>query len=161
MVQWNYISSNTQNSTQEESKKSNTDNDKHQKHTLMNNETKITIIALASIIVLIAGLMWIIPQYRVWSQEMKGRAEFRRAEQNKQIMIITAQANYEAEVLNARAEVARARGAAEAIEIEGGMLTENYIRYLWVRQQSNLNDRTIIYIPTEAGLPVLEANRFR
>jgi hypothetical protein len=75
------------------------------------------------------------------------------------VQLEEAKANLESEKLNAQAEIERARGAAEAIKIEGGGLTENYIRYLWVRQQNNLNDKTVIYIPTEAGLPLLEAGQ--
>lgn len=99
------------------------------------------------------------PRYKVWSQEMKGKAELARAEQNRQIKIEEAKANLEAEKLNAMAEIERAKGAAEAIKIENGSLSEKYIQYLWVRQQSHLNDKTVIYIPTEANLPILEANR--
>lgn len=105
------------------------------------------------------SLFWIWPKYRVWQREMSGKAELAEAEWNRQIKIKEAQSNLEAEKLNAQAEVERAKGAAEAIKIEGGTLTEDYIRYLWVRQQTNLNDKTVIYIPTEAGLPILEANR--
>lgn len=61
--------------------------------------------------------------------------------------------------LNAQAEVERAKGAAEAIKIENGSITPAYIQYLWVRQQNNLNGKTVIYIPTETNLPVLEASR--
>jgi regulator of protease activity HflC (stomatin/prohibitin superfamily) len=95
----------------------------------------------------------------VWSSELQGRAEFARAEQNRLIKIEEAKAHLEAEKLNAQAEVERAKGAAAAIEIENGKLTETYIRYLWVRQQNDLNDKTIIYIPTEGGLPILESTR--
>lgn len=103
--------------------------------------------------------MWGCPRYNVWSQEMVGRAEFAKAEQNRRIMIEEAAANLEAEKLNAQAEVERAKGAAEAIAIENGALSERYIQYLWVRQQRNLNDKTVIYIPTETNLPILEAGR--
>ena len=65
----------------------------------------------------------------------------------------------EAEKLNAKAEIERAKGAAEAIKIENGTLTQTYIQYLWVRNQNNLNEKTVIYIPTEANLPILEAGR--
>ena len=65
----------------------------------------------------------------------------------------------EAEKLNAQAEIERAKGAAEAIRIENGSITPTYIQYLWVRQQNNLNNKTVIYIPTENNLPVLEASR--
>lgn len=115
------------------------------------------VIAVA--ILVIATLMFVIPKYKVWSSELEGRAEFVRAEQNRQIKIEEAKANLEAEKLNAQAEVERAKGAAAAIEIENGKLTETYIRYLWVRQQNDLNNKTIIYIPTEGGLPILESTR--
>lgn len=101
------------------------------------------------------------PYYKVWKQEMEGKAELAKAEQNRNIRIAEAKANLEAEKLNAEAEVARAEGAKKAIEIENGALTETYIRYLWVRQQANLGDKTVIYIPTEGGLPILEANRMK
>ena len=95
----------------------------------------------------------------VWSAEMTGKAELAKAEQNRNIKIAEAKANLEAEKLNAQAEVERAKGAAKAIEIENGSITPTYIQYLWVRQQGSLGDKTVIYIPTETSLPILEANR--
>lgn len=99
------------------------------------------------------------PWYNVWSQEMEGKAEFAKAEQNRKIKIEEARANLEAEKLNAQAEIERAKGAAEAIKIENGSITPTYIQYLWVRQQSDLSDKTVIYIPTESNLPLLESTR--
>ena len=90
---------------------------------------------------------------------MSGRAEFAKAEQNRKIKVEEARANLEAEKLNAQAEIERAKGMAEAIKIENNSLTKEYIQYLWVRQQNDLNERTVVYIPTEANLPILEANR--
>lgn len=116
--------------------------------------TIATIIVIAGIIL---GCMFGLPKYRVWQLEMKGRAELAQAEQNRQIKIAEAQANLEAEKLNAQAEVERAKGAAEAIKIENGQLTTTYIQYLWVRQQANNNIEKIVYIPTEASMPILEA----
>ena len=119
----------------------------------------ITLGSLFGILVCVVGLFIAVPYYNVWQQEMSGRAEFAKAEQNRKIKIEEAKANLEAEKLNAQAEIERAKGAAEAIRIENGSLTPSYIQYLWVRQQSNLNDKTVIYVPTEANLPILEANR--
>ena len=51
-------------------------------------------------------------------------------------------------------EKIRAQGMAEAMEIENGKLTSQYIQYLWVR---NIAKGDKIYISTEAGLPILEA----
>lgn len=111
---------------------------------------------MAAVVCLLAfGLPW----YNVWQQEMAGKAEFAKAEQNRKIMIEEARANLEAEKLNAQAEIERAKGAAEAIRIENGSLTPTYIQYLWVRQQANLGDKTVIYVPTETNLPILEGSR--
>ena len=117
-----------------------------------------TVIVWAIMIVVFGG-MYGCPRYNVWQQEMSGKAEFAKAEQNRRIKIEEAKANLEAEKLNAQAVVERAKGAAEAIKIENGSITPAYIQYLWVRQQNNLNDKTVIYIPTETNLPVLEASR--
>ncbi|MCH5167862.1 MAG: hypothetical protein J1F35_08290 [Erysipelotrichales bacterium] len=117
----------------------------------------ISVIVFAGVII---GLMFGIPAYRVWSQEMEGKAEYAKAEQNRKIKIEEAKANLEAEKLNAQAEIERAKGAAQAIEIEDGKLTDTYIKYLWVRQQNELGDKTVIYIPTgDFGIPVTEAQR--
>ena len=122
------------------------------------NITVYAILLFLGILVL-TFFLWGYPQYRVWSQEMEGKAEFAKAEQNRRIKIEEAKANLEAEILNAQAEIERAKGAAAAIKIENGSITEKYIQYLWVRQQNNLNDKTVIYIPTEGNLPILEAGR--
>ena len=124
----------------------------------MKNQTFIQVLVSVAVVgAIILGLMFGIPKYNVWQQEMEGKAEMARAEQNRMILVEEAKAKLEAEKLNAQAEVERAKGAAQAIEIENGKLTPAYIQYLWVRQQSNSNADKIIYIPTEASLPILEA----
>ena len=117
------------------------------------------LICAAIVVALASGLFVGCPRYNVWQSEMSGKAEFAKAEQNRRIRIEEAKANLEAEKLNAQAEVERAKGAAQAIQIENGSITPTYIQYLWVRQQSNLGDKTVIYVPTEGGLPILEAGR--
>jgi hypothetical protein len=124
-------------------------------------KTKNVIVICFAVLLLIVAWAWGGPKYNVWRQEMRGKAEFAQAEQNRRIRVEEAKANLEAEKLNAEAEVARAKGAAEAIAIENGALTPTYIQYLWVRQQNANSNNKIIYIPTEAGLPVLEAGRMR
>ena len=114
---------------------------------------------LVGIFLFVIALAFIRPWYNVWSQEMEGKAEFAKAEQNRKIKIEEAKANLEAEKLNAQAEIERAKGAAEAIRIENGSITPTYIQYLWVRQQSNLSNKTVIYVPTETNLPILESTR--
>lgn len=53
----------------------------------------------------VGSLMYGCPRYSVWQQEMVGKAEFAKAEQNRQIKIEEAKANLEAEKLNAMAEM--------------------------------------------------------
>lgn len=119
------------------------------------------VIGCVLVLILIAVCsLFAEPYYKVWSQEMEGKAEFAKAEQNRKIKIEEAKANLEAEKLNAQAEIERAKGAAKAIEIEDSTLTTTYIQYLWVRQQNANSNNRIIYIPTEAGLPILEAGKY-
>lgn len=125
-----------------------------------NNTGKVVAWTVSGVVVfigLILACMMGLPKYNVWKQEMKGKAEFAQAEQNRKIKIEEARANLEAEKLNAQAEIERAKGAAEAIKIENGQLTTTYIQYLWVRQQSSNQIQKIVYIPTEASMPILEA----
>ena len=116
-------------------------------------------ISMLIVIAVVIACMIVIPNYRVWAEGKKGEAEYMRAEQNRKIKVEEAKANLEAEKLNAQAEVERAKGAAEAIRIENGSITPTYIQYLWVRQQNANSNNRIIYIPTEAGLPILEAGK--
>ena len=127
-----------------------------------NNFMRVVLSVVVAIVIgvgIIVGICIAIPYYNVWQQEMSGRAELAKAEQNRKIKIEEAKANLEAEKLNAQAEIERAKGAAEAIRIENGSITPTYIQYLWVRQQSDLNNKTVIYVPTEGNLPILEAPR--
>ena len=120
---------------------------------------KGAVWAVAGVILFVVAMAFIRPWYNVWSQEMEGKAEFAKAEQNRKIKIEEDRANLEAEKLNAQAEIERAKGAAEAIRIENGSLTPTYIQYLWVRQQSDLSNKTVIYVPTQTNLPILESTR--
>lgn len=133
---------------------------------MRNNNNNITpdlikkgLWGVCVIVILTISMAFIRPWYNVWSQEMEGKAEFAKAEQNRKIKIEEARANLEAEKLNAQAEIERAKGAAEAIRIENGSITPTYIQYLWVRQQSDLSNKTVIYVPTETNLPILESTR--
>ncbi len=120
-------------------------------------------IARMGAVVLIVGFVLIAavgPIYKVWEQEQTGKAELARAEFNKQIIVETAKAQRDSATLLAEAEVERAKGVAKANEIIGESLKENeaYLRYLWI---NGLQDGSseVIYVPTEANLPILEATR--
>lgn len=119
--------------------------------------TRFAIWGTAGFLLLVILFAVGCPQYKVYKREQDGKAALKEAENSKLVQLEEAKANLESERLNAKAEVERAKGAAEAIQIEGGSLTPEYIQYLWVRQ-NKFNDKTTIYIPTEGNLPILEAN---
>lgn len=89
-----------------------------------------------------------------------GQAELKRAEQNRQIAIEEAKAKKESAQALADAEIIRAQGVAKANKIIGDSLKDNeaYLRYLWI-DSLNSNNQNVIYVPTEAGLPILEAGK--
>lgn len=103
---------------------------------------------------------WACPRYNVWERGLAGEAELRQAEWNRQIAVQEAKAKEEAAQMLAEAEVRRAEGVAKANKIIGDSLqgNEDYLRYLWV-QSLGQNAREVIYVPTEANLPILEASR--
>lgn len=119
-------------------------------------------IAVAFIVLLLlAGLgMWGCPKYAVYERELAGKAELAQAESNRRIAVLEAQAKLDSASLLSQAEVARAKGVAEANQIIGDSLKGHteYLRYLWISNIDKVSGQ-IIYVPTEAALPVLEASR--
>lgn len=92
----------------------------------------------------------------------KGEAELLESESSKKIAIESAKATLESAKLLAQAEVERAKGVAEANRIIGDSLksNESYLRYLYlVNLEKAEQNGTVIYVPTEAGLPILEAGK--
>ncbi|MGD9275855.1 MAG: membrane protease subunit [Candidatus Pacearchaeota archaeon] len=119
------------------------------------DKKQILIVVIISIILLVA-ILWAWPKYKVYSRELNGKAELREAEWNRQIAIQEAQALKESAKLKADAEILRAEGIAEANKIIAGSITEEYIRYKFVEGLNDGNTE-VIYVPTEANLPILEA----
>lgn len=129
----------------------------------MNNELKEVIawiLVILFIIGSIIGGIYAIQSMKPWWESKSGEAELARAEQNRQIAILEAQARVESAKLDAKAEVERAKGVAEANEIVGDSLkgNEEYLRYLYIDQLKHTSNQ-IVYIPTEGALPILEAGR--
>ena len=125
----------------------------------MSSSIRVWSVA-AGIILLISAIIYGYPQYKVWQQRLAGQAELARAEQNRKIAIQEAEAKKESARALAEAEIIRAEGVAKANSIIGESLrgNEGYLRYLWI-QTLNDNPQNVIYVPTEAGLPILEAGK--
>nr|DAR83030.1 MAG TPA: Prohibitin-2 [Caudoviricetes sp.] len=103
-----------------------------------------------------------VPMYMVWQQQKAGEAELARAEQNRQVAVLEAKAKLDSAESLAQAEVKRAEGTAKANQIIGQSLKGNkeYIHWLWVDTLKDSKDQ-IIYIPTEAGVPITESFRLK
>lgn len=120
----------------------------------MTGEAKAVIVGIGAIVVLVFAAMFGLPVYSVWQQEYSGRAMLAKAEQTRQVI-----------VTQARAEREAAQSRAEAIAIMG----EAAQKYPEYRSQEfigafaeALKDGTIsqiIYVPTEANIPIMEAGK--
>ena len=150
------------------------------------NRNAIAFGGLAFLLILfvlvISLALWAWPKYKVYSMEMSGKASLKEAEWSKQILIEEAKAREQAALMQAKARVtlaqaegeaklvaAKAEGqadielakaAAEANKIIGESLKNNeaYLRYIWIKGLQEGNGERI-YIPTEAGMPILEAGK--
>lgn len=105
-------------------------------------------------------VVFVEPFISVWHKSMDGQAELAHAEYSRQIATCEANAKKESSKALADAEVIRAEGVAKANKIIGDSLRDNesYLRYLWV-QGMQTNNMQVVYVPTEANLPILEATR--
>src|SRR5262245_21923651 len=114
---------------------------------------------------LLIGGCFAVPAWRVYMKSKEGEAELAQAESNRKIAVLEAQAKMEAAAKLAQAEIERAKGVAEANRIIGEGLRghEEYLRYLWIMSlehvAASVNGSTVVYVPTEANLPLMEAGR--
>ena len=124
-------------------------------------------VTIGSIVaVVIVGVLVLIglPTYNVYSKQMAGKAAYELAVQDRRIRVLEAQAALDSATLTAQAEVARARGTNEANRIMAESLggPDNYLRWSYIHmleETAGKQGREVIYIPTEAGMPILEAGR--
>lgn len=123
----------------------------------VNEYFKIGLYGLAGLVLLIAlgfSYGYVKRNYDVWAMEMRGKAALAEASQNRQIQIEQAKAESEA-----------AKYTAQAIK-EVGEATKKYPEYrnqmyiqAFAEALSGGKIKQIMYIPTEAGIPILEAGR--
>lgn len=128
----------------------------------MNENNMFNGIAWFLIIAFICGLFFTVPMYFRYQTRMNAQNELAAQQYLKQVAIATAESKNESAKFEAQAEVTRAEGVAKANKIIGDSLTNNeaYLRYLFVNNLEHTQNQ-IIYVPTEANLPILEAKRFK
>ena len=112
------------------------------------------ILLVVSLLIIAGALMWGIPMYRVWTQELSGRAVLAKAEQTRKVLITQAKAEKDAAL--ERAEAIRIVGQAAKDFPE--YRTQEFIgAFAEALQEGKISQ--IIYVPTEANIPILEATR--
>lgn len=121
----------------------------------------LIMVALASVAAFSLSGCDMYPPYKVYEQRMDGEAELAKANYSKQVQIQDALAKKESAKALADAEVIRAEGVAKANKIIGASLKDNesYLRYLWINNMASEQNKTVVYVPTETNLPVLESQR--
>ena len=119
-------------------------------------------LGIGLVVTVLIILIWMFgyPQYRVYSQRLAGEAALAEAQSSRQVAILEARAKKESSISLAEAEVIRAEGAAKANKILQDSLggPEGYLRYLQIQALED-SKAQLIYVPTEAGLPVTESRR--
>lgn len=113
-----------------------------------------------TLLLMMWGLLAGVQVYKVWASGKQGEARLAEATYSRQIAVREAQAKAAAAVELARAEIIRAKGVATSNKIIGQSLNKNeaYLRYLWIQTLESQHNK-VIYVPTEANLPILEAGR--
>jgi predicted aminopeptidase len=112
----------------------------------------LATVGTVVLMILIAVGLYGCPQYNVYSQRLSGEAELAKAEYSRQIAVREAQAKLDSASRLADAEIAN--------KIIGDSLKGNdaYLRYLWINELG-VTHNSVIYVPTEGNLPLLEAGR--
>lgn len=122
----------------------------------------IGISAFLAIILVCLGMFVGWKYVSVWSASQSGKAVLAESEFSRQARVMEAQAKKDAAQLEGEAELIKAQFASDANKAlsEGLGGPEGYLRYLYIRMlEEQGNAGQVIYIPTEAGMPILEANR--
>jgi biopolymer transport protein ExbB/TolQ len=126
---------------------------------IISGSVAATVVILGIVAVSLVGC----PSYSVYTAHKRGEAELAQAQQNRQIRVQEAQAAYEAADFTAKAEIRKAEGVAQANAIMEKSLggPEGYLRWKYIEMLEENKTHQVIYLPTEAGLPILEAGKAR
>jgi len=113
-------------------------------------------LAVGLVVGIIFGGVAIWSLLRVYNATSIGKAELARADQNRQILITQAKAEKEAAELRAEAIHVMGKAAKDFPEYRQQEFMAAFGEAL---REGNISQ--IIYVPTEANIPVLEASRLR
>jgi regulator of protease activity HflC (stomatin/prohibitin superfamily) len=114
----------------------------------------ITVGSIIACLVIVI-LMFAVPLWNVWQQGLAGEAALRRAEQTRKIQIEQARGEKEAAGLRAEAIAIVGKAARDFPEYRQQEFIGAFAEAL---HSGKINQ--IIYVPTEANIPIIEAGRY-
>lgn len=112
------------------------------------------VVAIFSLFIFVGALMIGLPQYKVWQQGLSGKANLAKAEQERRILIEQAKAEEESASIRARAIKIVGQAAKDFPEYR----VQEFMGAFAEALQSGEIDQ-IIYVPTEANIPLMEAGK--
>ncbi len=118
------------------------------------NVFSAVVAAVVLVILVILALMFGVPVYNVWQQEQSGKAALSRAEQTRKILVTQAHAEKDAATLRAEAIAIVGKAAKDFPEYRQQEFIGAFAEAL---HQGHISQ--IIYVPTEANIPLLEAGK--
>ena len=122
----------------------------------------VGILIAIGILGLTGFAFWFFPVYGVWASRKSGEARLAEANYAEQVAIAEANARLKSAEMNREAEEIEATAVGNSVQIIGDALKQNegYLRWQWIKMMcTTKND--VIYVPTEANLPILEATRMK
>ncbi len=120
----------------------------------------LSIAGAVLVIAAIGGMLWGLPQYNVYRLRMDGEAKLAESRASRQVLVSEAEAKKDAAKLLGEAKLIEAEYQAKAAKTVAAGLSEEYLKYVWLQEQKEAGDRTVIYLPTDQlGFPLMEAGR--
>lgn len=121
---------------------------------------ELVIISLLVISIVVGWVLLGYPIWNVWSSKQRGEAALQEAMNEQRIQLASAKARREAATINKEAAIIEAEAVSAQVEKIGAQLTQHdlYLKWQWIKMMERRSGATI-YVPTEAGLPILEAGK--
>lgn len=113
-------------------------------------KTMLTLAAIVAVVVLLLAV--VVPPYNVWRMELKGEGQLKFANMQRQALVAQAQAERDASELRAEAISIVGKAAQEFPEYRQQEFIGAFAACL-----ENGCAQQIIYVPTEANIPIIEA----
>lgn len=120
-------------------------------------------VIIIGLITASAVILWLFigPRYGVWSSKLSGQADLEQAHFEQEIIVAKAKSRLNAAEMNKKASIIEAEAVSEQIKRIGENLQKHdlYLKWQWIKMMEERPKNSVIYVPTEAGLPILEAGR--